>query len=437
MKLIDFIVNYIDMFTVAFFFDSIFTKNTRKTNPFKYWMILIGSYSLVICVESIKELEPYQAFILLVLTLALSFLYQVKTLWRIIIVLLYQVFAMLSEVFSYGLFDWVVAQGRIYRDYNEADQSTMLFLAKIITLILIILVGFVKQKERESGIPGWQYQIILLFIAVLSICAILCQVGVSGANLIEGSVYPIYLTALVLLIINLLVYKLIDYIVDSTREKHEREKLELLMGMQQIKYNEISAHFVQTNRMIHDTNKHMRYVAYCINNREYEKANQYIADWEERLRDQYKRIDTGNLAVDAMLSSCMQHADEANIRIETDIQIMQDQINIENYDICVVLGNLLDNAMEEVRKIPSQDRRYIKIHSYTNECGIIFEIINPLREGEIPDFSRTSKQNKFRHGYGMKNIQKILEEYGGTIKIVTERGCITVLVYIPFRRESN
>lgn len=111
---------------------------------------------------------------------------------------------------------------------------------------------------------------------------------------------------------------------------------------------------------------------------------------------------------------------------------------ISPVDLYVLLGNALDNAIESSRVIPNPERRVVRL-SVRREHGAAFIQVenyydHPLKEdgGEL----KTTKENGLDHGFGLRSIRSVTEEYGGTMDIETEDGkfLLSILIPVPFRR---
>lgn len=115
----------------------------------------------------------------------------------------------------------------------------------------------------------------------------------------------------------------------------------------------------------------------------------------------YVKINAGNLVIDSFLSNYITVAKNEGIQINTDINIHPDQIPVNDYDLCVILGNLLDNSLEACRHINIPDSRYINIRIYVNDHNnfIIHTANTYCRNAD----SEKSKHN-LQHDFGLANI---------------------------------
>ena len=102
-----------------------------------------------------------------------------------------------------------------------------------------------------------------------------------------------------------------------------------------------------------------------------------------------------------------------------------DEINI--IDLCVLVGNLLDNAIEACQKIDKQKRIQV---SFKQEGNFLNVIIKNTYIDEKNNDLLTTKDNKLNHGYGIKSVRSIVEKYEGTFKIIKNNGYFIVSVLL-------
>lgn len=111
---------------------------------------------------------------------------------------------------------------------------------------------------------------------------------------------------------------------------------------------------------------------------------------------------------------------------------------ISPVDLYVLLGNALDNAIEGSRTIPNPERRVVRL-SVRREHGAAFIQVENYYDhtlnGEGGMF-QTTKENHLDHGFGLRSIRSVTEQYGGTLDIETEHGkfLLSILIPLPFRR---
>ena len=104
-------------------------------------------------------------------------------------------------------------------------------------------------------------------------------------------------------------------------------------------------------------------------------------------------------------------------------------------DICSVFANAIDNAAEACSKLPDDAEKYIRITFRKTELHRIITITNPTAEQVDCNALNsgahfTSKKDKERHGFGVRNIRRAAEKYGGILKLDCENGEFTLTIVL-------
>ena len=128
-------------------------------------------------------------------------------------------------------------------------------------------------------------------------------------------------------------------------------------------------------------------------------------------------------------------AEKEHIHIECYVDFSQGDF-IEALDISTIFGNLLDNAIEAVRKIEVGEK-YIFINVAIKGQLLVIVIKNSMRTFvSASEQLQTDKWNKRYHGYGLSNVKKSLKKYHGEMKISTDEKEFRVSVVIPLPMEK-
>ena len=137
---------------------------------------------------------------------------------------------------------------------------------------------------------------------------------------------------------------------------------------------------------------------------------------DENIKAIKSTVYTDNKFIDSLLNYKIGMAIDKNIKIET---IIDKNISvISDVDLCCIIGNLLDNAIEACEKENIEDKIIILHMAVKNSCLLIC-VKNSIAESVItknPNFI-TTKRNNEMHGIGLKSIKSIVEKYSGSFKI--------------------
>lgn len=171
-------------------------------------------------------------------------------------------------------------------------------------------------------------------------------------------------------------------------------------------------YYEQDARRLHDMKHILLYLQKCIKCNEQEKAEACLERYVQEVSEDQKRVWTGLSGIDFLINYEYQKMVQQGITFSMKIDICE--IPIEESDFMIVLGNLLDNAVEASGKC-SVDRRNIFLNMKTINDMFMLDLRNSCQMAPIEKGGRliTTKKNQIWHGWGMKNVEQIVHKYGG------------------------
>ena len=181
----------------------------------------------------------------------------------------------------------------------------------------------------------------------------------------------------------------------------------------------------------HDYHNHLQTLKAHLMLDRTKEARVYLDKLEEDLDKVDALIETGNVNLDAILNSKLSLALKGNIEINYKAEVPP-ELTVSDLDLCVLIGNLIDNAVEACEKLETgESGRFIRLYigvlkkqlyiTITNGTG---EIVRKLDKEYI-----TAKRGN--HGHGLKRINKIVEKYGGFINRKNEPGVFVTEILLP------
>lgn len=420
-----------DMIISIIFFEIVLKNKKNWASTPIYYLFYIG-ISIIIWFIRLPNLTWLGNILISLFELFMfTVLYESKYIVKIFSSISLMVFSMISEVAANS-----VLMGIRSISKSETFESDMylyaVMLSKLIKFIMVLVVLLIlKRNAVRADFKDYLCMIIVPFLSIFIIIA----VTIESKGTIVNAGFTTNTAILGILVINFIVYYLLNNIIQANEIKQKQSRMETQFMFQEKKYEQTSMSFKSISGILHDTNKHLIYLRECVVQKDYSEAIEYIDTAINNLSDSYKRINTGHLVIDALVSNAYNNAEIKNINFRTDIKIDKSKINIERYDLSVVLGNLLDNAIEACTKISNIDDRFIKVYIFTNETALVINILNSAVGTNAFTKVKSDKSNKILHGYGLNNVNLIAEKYGGSFIAERRESKFEATVVLPFVNE--
>ena len=191
-------------------------------------------------------------------------------------------------------------------------------------------------------------------------------------------------------------------------------------------YLEVENMYAKMRGWRHDYRHHIQTMKVHASNGEYAEIDKYLDMLDEDLTHVETVIRTGNRMADAILNSKLSLAMEKQIRVKAEAQIPV-SLTISELDLCTVISNLLDNAIDACMELPVEER-LIRIYMEMKGNYLYFSIINTAGGKKKHSFFTTKGEG---HGFGISRIDAIVKKYGGYIKRASEDESFSTEVLLP------
>ncbi len=203
--------------------------------------------------------------------------------------------------------------------------------------------------------------------------------------------------------------------IDRRIERFQSELIEKQM-------QEIQNLYRQVRGWRHDYRNHIQNMKIQLAEGNYEGLGQYLSELADDINTVDTVVKTGNVMADAILNSKLSAAEKLNIKTNVKANI-PDGLPLTDVELCAVIGNLLDNAVEACAKIP-ETQRFIRIYMGKLKNQFYLSVQNSA--GEVKRSGHTyfsTKPNESgSHGYGIFRIDRIVKKYNGYVNRQNEEG---------------
>ncbi len=183
----------------------------------------------------------------------------------------------------------------------------------------------------------------------------------------------------------------------------------------------------------HDFNLHLQTVAGLVDQQRYGEARAYVDTLVGKVSKTNELLPIRNPAVSALVHTFVERAAQESVRLDVRAEDSMENIGCSVYEMNTVIGNLLKNAIEEVRD-KDPDLRYIRLVLMHRSRYTVIRVSNPCDKSEealMSIFSPGYTTKKSHEGIGLVSVRKICVKYGGTVYIEQEQGVLHVIAKIP------
>ncbi len=199
-------------------------------------------------------------------------------------------------------------------------------------------------------------------------------------------------------------------------------------------YHLLTELYQKNERLYHDMNHHLQMIYHLAKKNEIPEIAQYVSSVSAPINELSDTTWSGVDIVDAILNHTVLDAQRQGIEIEVNAEFPKD-CNITSDDLCVILFNLLDNAMEAGRRFMRQTKTPPRIEVTLRRIHqfLIIKIQNPcVPPRKLFGVFPTTKTDARHHGIGLHNVREKVEKYNGSLEIDVKDDIFTVTAMLFF-----
>ncbi len=184
-------------------------------------------------------------------------------------------------------------------------------------------------------------------------------------------------------------------------------------------------------RIRHDFNNHISCIDMLLQMGNIEKARAYIQKLTQNSQHKELSVNVGNEIAGAVINQKMVRAKNYQISMALKGDLPE-QLLMEDNDLCALLSNALDNAIEAACQVEKVDQRRIELSMAHNDRDILIKISNTVKQNiDAKNTLKTTKQDKKMHGIGMRSMQAIIRKYGGSLSWKCEQQVFVLTIVLP------
>lgn len=179
----------------------------------------------------------------------------------------------------------------------------------------------------------------------------------------------------------------------------------------------------------HDYHNHIQLMQAYIEMGRFDEMAKHLSDLTDDMRQMDTVLKTGNIMIDAILNSKISLMMASGVMVNAKATVPSKH-SLSDVDLCALIGNLLDNAMEAVEKVHTSQDRFVRIYIRPMKGQLYISVSNACVGKPKKGFLVSKKSGD--HGLGLYRIHHLTSKYGGYVNQQMEEGVFATEVTLPF-----
>ena len=231
--------------------------------------------------------------------------------------------------------------------------------------------------------------------------------------------------SLILLLLVDMLYRVVSHLAENARLRQENG----MLSMEERRYSQLKDYMDRTRKLRHDFRQHLRVIDTLARSDQRDELVSYVGELVGEAGGSPTRM-YANRAVDAVYSYYDHMATQQGSRVEWALDV-PGRIFVKESDLCAVLGNLVENALQAVAKLP-EERREVRVTVRMMSEGMLGIVVRNPYEGTIKlgknGLPRVRTRN---HGIGLASVRTIVQRYDGSFDLNAKGGefVVSILMY--------
>ena len=286
---------------------------------------------------------------------------------------------------------------------------------------------------REPAALSRRLWKLVLGLAAMPLCALIAVVLLTFRKYDSREVYAVAMNQGMVVLPFVLLTSLVLLLAILTLADHERlEQVNRLAGLREVYYQGLRQQETQVRRLRHDLRNHLTVIRGLLENGDEQGAVGYLDQiaGSPALRGTKRLCE--NEAANAVLTAKAEDMERDEIAGDFAVSLPA-ELPVADMDLCALLGNALDNAIEGTR---GGGAREVTVRCKADKGLFMLRVANTLG-GEVKPDLATTKADRDAHGFGIPGMREIAERYGGSLDAGVRDGRFELVVCLPLRRQED
>ena len=283
------------------------------------------------------------------------------------------------------------------------------------------IVPVVKTDNRRQWRQAW---IIPIIFSIVSLAY--CENNFEITYMRFNQVIARFTLSIGVVIVSVMQFSNMNTEEKFVRAEEKAKRSKMLIDMKSEQYNMITEKIEKTRKSRHDIHHHINVVYQLAKENKIEQLIEYLEEYNKIDSTKEPIVYCNNSTVDAILNHYILLAKDNGIEVHLNVALPE-ELKIRDTDLCIVIGNLLENAIEASKK---EENKRIKLRiNRSNEyiCMLVSNLYNgEIKKGHSGYYSR---KREFKDtGIGLSSVSAVVEKYDGRMEVDHTNGEFNVFI---------
>lgn len=325
--------------------------------------------------------------------------------------------------FLFAAWFGVIFRSPAFLDYETGRGQIAVWT---VHLLLTVLVWYLF-RPNISGKGAFR------FVSVIAAAGILAVAVLSGQTVLAIADDTLYMWTIqaVVLMMSVLVFNMNrQYEVEKELAELKSEQAKLL----EHDYTTLNNAYAINAKLFHDFHNHIGVLRQLLIHGRTDEAVQYLDELQTPVQEMTDTVWTGDETADYLINSKAVTAGENGIEYQVQAEFPR-HTNLKSADLCAILGNLLDNALEAAKQIPVPEQKFIRLTIRRINQMLVIKVENSFYTPPVKQdgMLKTSKAGNGLHGWGLKSAQTAAEKYDGMVQTSYEGNTFRTVATLSYQ----
>lgn len=405
-------LSYIEI-VLSYLMVGLFVKSRYKSKV-QITLSFILSVPIAILLTLNRSYYLFSYSILLVTVFILAIMYKIifdeKLETLFILTSLYNINLYILDLFCIFVIGSILGEKSFGMHLNQKINIERIIILLFSRIIAFALYFILKHYISSIQININQFKRGLFLLILVEFMGVLFFQQVYFKDII----YNLVVNWFFFICIIILMVLVFSFYIITNKMKERVARAELQNDLLEHGYEQIYKCYFDSENIFHDLKNHIIILREYIQNNDNNAAMNYLSEISVQVSRLDNSVRTGNKIIDTILDFKILEAERKNIYLKLHIEAIPPNLSIADTDLCAVVSNLLDNAIEACGKVEDSERWIQILVKHINNILIVKISNSSSKEPEkVSGKLITSKVDKRHHGIGLQNVRNIVDKYNG------------------------